>query len=508
MAAEKTKLPEGWAETRLKEIICLRNEKIEPRGMEAKAYLSLEHIESGTNRIVNCGSSQEVKSTKTIFYSGDVLYGKLRPYLNKVCQPQFDGVCSTDILVFGPSPAIESSFLMRFLSRRETIEYANMHSKGINLPRVSANQLGELELTLPPLNEQERIVARIEELQARSRRAREVLESIPDLLEQLRQSILTAAFRGDLTRKWREQNPNVEPASELLKRIRAERRKRWEASELEKLKARGLTGDPLDAEFAKRRKQYQEPEPVDTTDLPELPDTWCWASLEVITDPVRVVRYGIIKPGPHVSDGIPYVRVSEMREGYIDLAALRRCGKERAAMFSGASLIGGDILVSKDGTIGKVAIVPPELEGGNITQHMMRVCPLPGIDENYLANIIRSPFTQNWITGEIRGIALRGINVEDFRRLPIPIASSAEQDEINKLAFHSLGSLKSTEAVLRQSHTELHTLDQAIFSKAFRGQLAPQDSSDEPASVLLARIRQEKARQADDQKSNGRRRGK
>ena len=148
---------------------------------------------------------------------------------------------------------------MNLLSRRATVEYANSHSKGINLPRISSNQLGELIINLPPLNEQKRIVARIEELQARSRRAREALEAIPDLLDQLRQSILAAAFRGDLTKEWRERHPNVEPATELLKRIRAERRKRWEEAELEKLKAKGLSDDKLQEAFANRRKQYKEP---------------------------------------------------------------------------------------------------------------------------------------------------------------------------------------------------------------------------------------------------------
>jgi type I restriction enzyme S subunit len=128
------------------------------------------------------------------------------------------------------------------------------------------------------LKEQERIVKKIEELQTRSHRAREALEGIPDLLDQLRQSVLAAAFRGDLTTEWRAKHPDVESASELLKRVRIERRKRWEEAELEKLKAKDLTGEKLDAEFAKRRKQYKEPIPVDPTDLPKLPEGWCWAS--------------------------------------------------------------------------------------------------------------------------------------------------------------------------------------------------------------------------------------
>ena len=79
-----------------------RNEKVEPGEVHRTAYISLEHIKSGTNRILDYGSTDDVKSTKSVFSSGDVLSGKLRPYLNKVCRPDFDGVCSTDILMFAP----------------------------------------------------------------------------------------------------------------------------------------------------------------------------------------------------------------------------------------------------------------------------------------------------------------------------------------------------------------------------------------------------------------------
>jgi type I restriction enzyme S subunit len=94
-------------------------------------------------------------------------------------------------------------------------------------------------------------VEKIEALTARSRKAREALEAIPELLDQFRQSVLAAAFRGDLTADWREQNPDVEPAEALLERIRVERRKRWEEAELEKMRAKGKepTNDKWKAKY-------------------------------------------------------------------------------------------------------------------------------------------------------------------------------------------------------------------------------------------------------------------
>src|SRR5690606_36379861 len=127
----------------------------------------------------------------------------------------------------------------------------------------------------PPLNEQNRIVANIDALTEKSREAREALAEVPELLDKLRQSILAAAFRGDLTREWRAKNPDVEPASVLLERIRQERRKKWEEAQLAKFRAEGKL--PKDDSW---KKKYVEPQPVDTTDLPDLPERWCWASLE------------------------------------------------------------------------------------------------------------------------------------------------------------------------------------------------------------------------------------
>ena len=126
---------------------------------------------------------------------------------------------------------------------------------------------------MPPLAEQRRIVAKIEALQERSRRAREALSEVGPLLEQFRQSVLAAAFRGDLTADWRAAHPNVEPASELLHRIRAERRRRWEQAELAKYEAKGQKPPK------NWQDKYKEPEPVDDSDLPELPEGWVWATL-------------------------------------------------------------------------------------------------------------------------------------------------------------------------------------------------------------------------------------
>jgi type I restriction enzyme S subunit len=143
-------LPEGWARAKLGELASPSSEKVEPKEKPDARYLSLEHIEPHTGRILGFGYGTDVNSTKAVFRAGDVLYGKLRPYLNKVSVPDFGGICSTDILVFPRKPWIDSDFLRRFLSTSPVVEFANHNSSGVQLPRIQLHAAFHHRRTLPP----------------------------------------------------------------------------------------------------------------------------------------------------------------------------------------------------------------------------------------------------------------------------------------------------------------------------------------------------------------------
>ena len=221
-------LPEGWIGTPLEYLICPSKEKFEPLDNESRTFIGLEHIEKNTGRIIGKGKTDNIRSTKTVFRAGDVLYGKLRPYLNKVCVPDFDGVCSTDILVFPKNQFLESSFLASFLSTSHFVTYTTANMKGVQHPRISFKKISEFLFPLPPLNEQKRIVAKIESIFSQIDAAKEKLErlalqisSASGSLAQLKSSVLKQAFEGRLV----PQNPNDEPAEILLKKIHKDSKK-------------------------------------------------------------------------------------------------------------------------------------------------------------------------------------------------------------------------------------------------------------------------------------------
>ena len=139
-------LPDGWAWTTLGEIIKPSKEKVNPLEIKEIPYISLEHIEKGAGRLLGHGSSNDVRSSKTKFNCGDLLYGKLRPYLNKVYISDFEGVCSTDLLVFPKNESFSNEFLLyRFLCR-DFVSYASHNVSGVNLPRVNFQTLSRFKL--------------------------------------------------------------------------------------------------------------------------------------------------------------------------------------------------------------------------------------------------------------------------------------------------------------------------------------------------------------------------
>ena len=160
-------LPGGWRWVRLREI-CGPDRQIvaaqDPR-VKALPYLSLEHIEAATGRILKApGSTEEqARSTTFAFDRRHVLYGKLRPYLNKVALPPFAGRCTTELIPLLPGDQVDRAFLSWVLRRRETVEAAMRDRTGSRMPRASLEELLRLEVPLPPLPEQRRIVAVLDE---------------------------------------------------------------------------------------------------------------------------------------------------------------------------------------------------------------------------------------------------------------------------------------------------------------------------------------------------------
>ncbi|WP_297556596.1 restriction endonuclease subunit S [Thermococcus sp.] len=171
---ELGEIPEEWQVVRLEEVAERRNETVKPDSIEEVPFVGLEHIEPGRIKLSQWGSSRNVKSLKSKFHCGDILYGKLRPYLDKAVIAEFNGICSTDIIVIRTkSSKTIPEYLIWIIHSKRFIEYAKKTMKGVNHPRTSWNSIKQFQLPLPPLEEQKQIA--------------EILSTVDKKLELLRQ---------------------------------------------------------------------------------------------------------------------------------------------------------------------------------------------------------------------------------------------------------------------------------------------------------------------------------
>jgi len=339
-------IPKGWEWVRLGEISTYSHTKKKVNASKANPHiwgLDLEDIEKGGKLLcVKTVEERKAIGDKTYFNSGDILYSKLRPYLLKIFIAPKDGICTPEIIPFTCYGDISSIFIVDVLKSAYVDDYINSVTYGVKMPRVSTDTMTSLLIPLPPLAEQHRIVAKIEELMPLVEKygeTQEVLEELNNSLpEKLKKSILQEAIQGKLV----PQDPNDEPASVLLERIREEKKR-------------------LVKEGRLKKSSLKETEIIDEEKPFEIPDTWEWCKLGWIGDWGAGATPAKGNLEFYNNGTIPWLRTGELNNGYVydseikvTEKALEKCSLRMCQI--------GDVLIAMYGaTIGKVAIAGIEL---------------------------------------------------------------------------------------------------------------------------------------------------
>ncbi len=496
-------LPSGWVQTVLGEITYPSRPRHNPQNYPDLPFIGMEHIEAHTMKLLGTVPAGQMRSNAVHFFSGDVLYGRLRPYLNKVYGPGFEGLCSAEFIVLPGSEHIDSNFLRYFLNRSGFVSFASHLNEG-DRPRVDFPQLAQHPILLSPLPEQHRIVEEIEKQFTRLDAAVSALKRVQANLRRYRASVLKAACEGRLVSTEAElaraEGSDYEPADRLLERILKERRAKWESYQLGKRKAEGKT--PKDEKW---KEKYQEPAAPNIKTLPELPEGWKWSMAEQITS--------LVTDGEHITPrrtktGILLLSARNVLDGRISLHQVDYIPENEYERISKRLEIeAGDVLLSCSGTVGRSCVAPEKLKFA-LVRSVAVLRPLFSMGK-FLSYALRSIQLQSQIASKKTQTAQANIFQGKIKALIFPLPPLAEQQRIVAEVERRLSVVDEIESAIEINLKRAATLRQSILKRAFEGKLVPQDPNDEPASVLLERIRAERqSKQAEAQKKKTPRKGK
>ena len=341
-----------------------------------------------------------------------------------------------------PRDGIPSRYVLYYLRSIES--GIDELGTGTTFKAISGGILRSIPIPIAPTSQQGRIVAEIEKQFSRLDEAVASLKRVKANLKRYKAAVLKAAVEGKLTEDWRKQHADVEPASKLLERILAERREKWSG-----------------------RGKYKEPSITDTGSLSQLPGGWVWVSVEQLS--MKAVD-GVHKKPDYVLSGIPFVTVRNLTAGPgINLKNLNYVTKEAHEQFiKRADPEEGDILISKDGTLGVVRVVRTKAVF-SIFVSVALVKPVLKQMSDFLGIALSSPQVQAQMVP--KGSGLQHIHLEDLRADCVPVPSLEEQKEIVSEVQRRLSVIEELEAAVEANLTRADRLRQSVLSQGFSGRL-------------------------------------
>lgn len=476
MSAERTlqSVPQGWTEVPLGELVTTvkgkRPPTLGPRDSELTVpYVTIAAMEQGYADTFTDGAGC------TLCDSGDILMVWDGARCGLVGKGLSGAVCSTMAKL--QHEEIATDYLYYFLTSQYRV--INSNPRGVGIPHVEPSILWGLRFPLPPLPEQRRIVCKLEELLTRLDAGVAALERARAQLARYRQAVLRDAFAGKLTAAWREAHRGeLEPASALLERIRQERA-------------------AAEAQGGRRRRARREPPPLDTSELPALPEGWVWATLgELSWD----CGYGTSEKCGYEALGQPVLRIPNIVNGTIDLSDLKYA--TTPALLSGFEpLAPGDMLIVRTNgspnLIGRAAMVNERFSSAHFyASYLIRYrIVMPDRLGRWISTIWHAPQVRERVMREAATSAGQyNLSIGKLSKVPLPLPPLAELHAITAEVERCLSLTDDAiESLNKVQHVSTH-LRQSILRRAFQGRLVPQDPSDEPAEQLLERIRAQRKR--------------
>lgn len=414
----------------------------------------------GSIRVEETRAAGEVKKGFTAFLEGDVLFAKITPCMENgkmAVVPALVngyGFGSTEFHVLRPKQGMDAKYLYYYVSSQTFRSEAERHMTGaVGQRRVPTTYLKECKIPVAPLDQQKRIVAEIEKQFSRLDEAVANLKRVKANLKRYKAAVLKAAVEGRLVETEaelaRREGRSYETGEQLLQRILETRRSQWQG-----------------------KGKHKEPAAPDITDLPELPEGWVYATAEQLTDENRAITYGVIKLGEPVDGGVPVLRSSDVRQLHIDLDDVKRISPEIAENYRRTFLKGGEVVMTVRGTLGGIAVAPPQCNGFNVSREVAMLALVDPQMAQLVALFVASAPLENWLMRRAKGIAYTGINIGTLKALPIPVPPIEEHSRIVSEVDRRLSLLRETEAQVDVNLRRAERLRQSILGAGFSDSLS------------------------------------
>lgn len=407
-------IPESWMWVRLGDCTSYaeRKEKIYAADITGDMWsLDLEDIEKETGCIINHCLAKERKITgdKVQFTEGQVLYSKLRPYLKKILVAPGNGICTPELVPFSVYGEIDPQYLVSVLKSPHVDFIINSVTYGVKMPRVGTETMVNLPIPLPPLAEQKRIVAKIEELLPyidRYEQAWSKLEAFNKRFPvDMQKSILQTAIQGKLV----EQRPEEGTGEELYQQIQAEKQRL--------------------AKEGKIKKEKPLPE-ITEDEVPfDIPESWKWVKLGEIASVLGGKRIPAGRKLTTENTGYKYIRVSDMKNGSVLTDGLLYVPQDIYPSISRYCIHKEDVYITVAGTIGRVGKIPPEIDGANLTENADRLV-FSGINQDWLIKCLESSVAQTQIINVTTKVGQPKLAIKRIQELVLPLPPLAEQKRI------------------------------------------------------------------------------
>ena len=335
--------------------------------------------------------------------------------------------------------------------------------------------LRKQKFLLPPLCEQEGILGKVDELFSNLDAGIAALKRAQANLKRYRAAVLKAAVEGRLTAEWRAQRKAkgiaTEPAAKLLERILAERRKKWEAAQLKKY------ADASKAPPKGWQTRYPDPAVPDASDLPELPEAWCWATVEQCagfeSNAITDGPFGSNLKSEHYTDsGARVIRLQNIGDGeFVD--AIAYVSMDHYEKLRKHAIRRGDLVIAMLGEkLPRACVVPDDIEPAIVKADCVKVTPNPNaVSSKFLNFYLNSEPVRTRESRNIKGVGRPRLNVSHMRQVVLSLPSPYEQAEIVSEVEAKLSNIAQAETEIKRSLERAARLRQAILKRAFEGRL-------------------------------------